>query len=198
MYTLVEAPIILASGSPRRSEMLQSCGVAFDKYVSECDETVLAGEAPKAMVERLAHLKARTVAALHRSRWVLGADTTVVVDGDILGKPRDQEEAFSMLSRIQGRAHEVWGAFSLVHEDLGIQKTVSHCSRVTMVPLNDASIWAYIKTNEPMDKAGSYAIQGIGASIVATVEGSYTNVVGLNLSSLLEVMLELKIVKRGQ
>lgn len=198
MYTLADTPIILASGSPRRSEMLQSCGIAFEKYVSECDEAVLPSETPKAMVERLAHLKAQTVATSHPSRWVLGADTTVVVDGDILGKPSDEEEAFSMLSRIQGREHEVWGAFSLVHVDSGIHKTVSHCSRVTMVALNDASIRAYIKTNEPMDKAGSYAIQGIGASIVAKVEGSYTNVVGLNLSSLLEVMLELKIVKRGQ
>ncbi len=194
MYSLKGEPIILASASPRRSEMLVACNIPIEKHVSECDETLVPGEAPKAMVERLSILKAETIAAKFENRWVLGADTTVVIDSDILGKPKDFEDAFDMLSRLQGRTHEVWGAFSIVKRDTGVSRCESFCTKVTLVSLEAAAIRSYIDTKEPMDKAGSYAIQGIGASIVSHVAGSYSNVVGLNLSALIQAMIKLKIL----
>lgn len=195
MYTLLTEPLILASGSPRRSEMLTGCGIAYEKKVSECDEAIIPGESAKDMVERLARLKAETVAALYTDRWVLGADTTVVVDGEILGKPEDINDAYRMLSHIQGRTHDVWGGFCLTRSGQSIVE--SHLSKVTIMPLNAESIRAYVETKEPMDKAGSYAIQGIGASLVSEVTGSYTNVVGLNLAAVINAMLNLSIIKRG-
>ena len=190
MYKFSEE-IILASGSPRRSEMLQSAGILFKKIVTECDETPVSGESPETMVRRLSLLKASVGAESNPNTWVLGADTIVVLDGLILGKPADKKEARWMLEKIQGRWHEVWGGFSFVHRSKNINYTESHMSKVKIIPLSSDEIDSYIETGEPMDKAGAYAIQGIGASIVSEVNGSYTNVVGLNLSAVISALRKL-------
>lgn len=171
--------------------MLAACGIKFEKKVSEVDEAVRPGETPKEMVERLSIAKAEDIAKVHPARWVLGADTTVVLNGRILGKPADETEAFSFLKMLQGQTHEVWGGFALVRVERNTRVVRSHRSAVTMAGLSDREIERYISSKEPMDKAGAYAIQGIGASLIERVEGSYTNVVGLNLSS---VVYECKLL----
>lgn len=177
--------IILASGSPRREELLRQAGVTFEKIVSGCDEIVIEGEKVCSMVERLAVEKAKAVAELHPESLVIGADTTVYIDGTILGKPESQDEAEMMLRTIQGRTHEVWGGIALVRQADGLQEVWSHKTHVTMVAMSQEEIQQYVATGEPMDKAGSYAIQGIGLQYVKSIEGSYSNVVGLNISALL-------------
>lgn len=186
--------LVLASSSPRRRELLAGVGLNFEVRVSGCDESELPGENPRAMVERLALEKARRVSGEIPDAWVLGADTTVVKDGQILGKPIDRADALRMLRLIAGTAHEVWGAFAVVRKASGFEHVESHCSRVVMVPLGDEILRRYWETGEPGDKAGSYAIQGVGASLVERVDGSYTNVVGLNLARVVQLFLELKVV----
>jgi len=188
-------PLILGSSSPRRKELLAGVGLAFDVVVSAIDETPHGEESAQTMVERLARAKAEAVARLHPHAWVLGADTTVLIDALILGKPESTEEAAEMVQRIQGRTHTVWGAFALCCQELGVVHVESHCSEVTLRPLSASMIAAYVKTGEPLDKAGSYAVQGIGASFIEAVHGSYTNVVGLNLSACVAQLLAHGVVE---
>ena len=184
--------IILASSSPRRRELLTDANVAFDILVPGCDEIPLGEESAKQMVERLALLKAQTIASDQREAVVIGADTTVVIEGKILGKPENKEEAVEMLSQIQGREHNVWGAFAVVSH---LQSQVfSQSTRVTMMPMTKAQIDWYVATKEPLDKAGSYAIQGIGLQFVESIVGSYSNVVGLNIGALMNVLRKLEVV----
>jgi len=183
--------IVLASSSPRRKELLSAAGVDFKIIVEPCDETPYSGEVSQAMVERLALAKAHAVASKNPDAYVIGADTTVCVDGAILGKPSDHAEANTMLQTIQGRWHEVWGGIAVVHLEKKIQHIESHISKVEMAPISTEQISWYIKTGEPMDKAGSYAIQGLGLQFVERVDGSYSNVVGLNISSLMRVLRSL-------
>ncbi len=180
--------IILASGSPRREELLSQAGIEFRKVISGCDEIEIAGESVSTMVERLALEKAQAVVQLHPESLVIGADTTVYIDGAVLGKPDSEQAACSMLQLIQGRTHEVWGGIALVCQANKTQEVWSHMTRVTMVEMSESEIRRYVATGEPMDKAGSYAIQGIGLQYVASIEGSYSNVVGLNIASLLPVI----------
>lgn len=184
-----EPRIVLASSSPRRRDLLSQAGVDFVVIVSGCDETPVPGESVVEMVERLAKVKAEAVAAQYPNAYVIGADTTVWIDGESLGKPVDIEEARAMLGKIQGRAHEVWGGIAIINRALGLSKVWSHSTKVTMSPMSDETITWYVNTGEPMDKAGSYAIQGLGLQFVESVYGSYSNVVGLNISAL---MRELK------
>ncbi len=142
------------------------------------------------MVERLASLKAQSVASKHPNALVIGADTTVFLDNHALGKPRSTEEACAMLDRIQGRTHEVWGGIALVRESDSYLNVWSHTTRVTMMPMDTEQIKNYVATGEPMDKAGAYAIQGIGLQYVDSIQGSYSNVVGLNIASLLPKIQE--------
>ena len=179
------APIILASSSPRRKELLSQAGVAFTIIVSGCDETPIPGESAREMVERLAIVKAAVVAEQHPNAYVIGADTTVCIDGDVLGKPESFEEACSMLRKIQGRTHEVLGGIAIINRAHGLEKRWSHATKVTMAPMSEEVLARYVRSGEPMDKAGSYAIQGLGLQFVDTVEGSYSNVVGLNISALM-------------
>ncbi len=188
-------PLILGSSSPRRRELLADVGLAFEVVVSAIDETPLPQESAQRMVERLARAKAEAVARLHPRAWVLGADTTVLIDALILGKPEDADDAARMLQRIQGRTHTVWGAFALCCQELGVGHVESHCSEVTLKPLSPSMIAAYVRTGEPLDKAGSYAVQGIGASFIDVVHGSYTNVVGLNLSACVSQLLAHGVVE---
>lgn len=169
--------------------MLADMGVAFEIVVSNVPEVYEPGEAPDAHVARLALAKADAVAASRPEALVLGADTTVVIDGHVLGKPADVPDACRMLGLIAGRAHTVYTAYALVARDAGILRERVTASRVHIRSLSPERIRWYVETGEPMDKAGAYAIQGIGAALVERVEGSYTNVVGLPLA---EVMTDVE------
>lgn len=173
--------LILASGSPRRRDLLDGLGVRFTVRPVDVDETPLPDEAPLAYVERLARVKAAE--RVGPGELVLGADTTVVLDGEILGKPADEAEARSMLARLAGREHTVLTGVSLVQADTGEPKqaTVVESSKVRIASLTEEEIAWYVATGETLDKAGSYAVQGIGAMFVEAVEGDYSNVVGLPL-----------------
>lgn len=178
---------ILASASPRRADLLSALGLKFEIIPADINEDAQAGETAEALVERLAIEKAREISRKHPQSWVLGADTVVVLDDQILGKPCDRKDAARMLNLIQGRTHKVWGGIALLQSASNIQEVQSHMSEVEIVKLNAKQIQAYIDSGEPLDKAGAYAIQGIGAALVSRVAGSYTNVVGLNLSAVLEL-----------
>lgn len=179
------APIVLASASPRRVELLSQAGVVFSVKVPGIDETPQLGESPQVMVERLALLKATTIAAIEPQAYVIGADTTVFIDQRSLGKPESDLEAFDMLMCIQGRTHQVWGGIAIVNEQQKLTSVWSHVTDVTMRAMTKQEIRDYVATREPLDKAGSYAIQGIGLQYVDSIRGSYSNVVGLNIAALL-------------
>ncbi len=170
--------LILASGSPRRRELLARLRADFTVTPSDVDETLDAGPVAEATV-KLALRKAKAVAASLANGVVLGADTLVVIDGDALGKPRDAAEAVGMLRRLRGRWHEVITAIAVVDAGTGREAAEAVVTRVRMADYSDADIDAYVATGEPLDKAGAYAIQERGGALVAGIEGSYTNVVGL-------------------
>jgi septum formation protein len=183
--------LYLASASPRRQELLRQVGVTFEVLASNLLEERQAGEAPADYVRRVAADKARYVARLVAEhglplRPVLGADTEVVVEDDILGKPRDRAHAAGMLRRLSGRMHTVLTAISLVTAS-GEHRALCE-SRVTFAPLADAAIADYLETGEADDKAGAYAIQGRAAGFIARLEGSYSGVMGLPLFELSETL----------
>ena len=177
--------MILASGSPRRRELLEGMGVDFRVIEPEIEERPREGEPPASFVRRLAVEKARKVAEVHPSSWVLGADTVVVLEGEIMGKPQGASEAASMLRRLSGKVHQVLTAFALVNLAEGRQITGLETTEVKFVPMDETDIRWYISTGEPLGKAGAYAIQGRGGVFVEWVRGSYSNVVGLPLAQLL-------------
>jgi septum formation protein len=170
--------LILASASPRRSELLRAAGIAFDVVVAAIDESILPGETPQQHVRRLADAKARAVRERAGERPVLAADTVVVVDGTILGKPADDRDAKRMLRLLAGRSHQVMTGVCLADGAKGVESVVE-VSTVVFAPLTDAEIDWYVASREPFDKAGAYAIQGLASRFVTRVEGSYSNVVGL-------------------
>lgn len=172
--------LILASASPRRSQLLTAAGIRFDVHAADVDETPLADETPESYVVRLARSKAEAVAATHAGRIVLGADTTVVVDGRILAKAEGPDEARDMLAALAGRSHEVLTGVALA----GPSGTVAELARTTVsfLPMTSGDIEAYLATDEWRDKAGAYAIQGRASAFVSALHGSYTNVVGLPVS----------------
>jgi septum formation protein len=170
--------LVLASASPRRAELLRAAGIRFEVVAADVDERQHSGEEAEAYVRRLATAKATHVAAAHRGRTVLGADTTVVVDGEVLGKPHDAAEAVSMLGRLSGRSHQVLTGVCLIGPD-GRTDTAVASTTVEFRPLTAAEIETYVASGEPMDKAGAYAIQGGAGRFVTRVDGDYDNVVGL-------------------
>lgn len=174
--------------------MLSELGIGFTIEVSNVEEKPRPGESPETVVRRFALDKARAVATSFPDTWVLGADTDVSVDGVILGKPTDAKDAERLLAKIQGRKHEVWGAFALVNAKLKIEHVESGVSLVHISPLDPETISRYVKTGEPMDKAGAYAVQGIGAHFISSIEGSYTNVVGLDLTRVIAAFKQFSIV----
>lgn len=183
------AKVILASRSPRRAELLTAAGIRFEVLAADIDETPLVNEAPDAYVERLAIAKARAVLALRPAAHILGADTTVTIDGEILGKPVDDADAARMLRLLSGRAHLVHTGVALVSAR-GTQSTVD-TTRVWFSPMTDEDISWYVATGEPVDRAGAYAIQGFASRFIPRIEGSYSNVVGL------PVAVVSSILKRG-
>lgn len=179
--------IILASGSPRRRELLTSLGLDFDVVVSAVEEQHSAGETVEEYVSRLAADKGNAVARQNPDAWVLAADTVVYLDRQILEKPADADDAKRMLRTIAGRRHTVYTGVALIHARSNYSDTSVVSTFVTVCGLDSDEIDWYVATGEPMDKAGSYAVQGIGAMFIDTIEGNYTNVVGLPLATVAEM-----------
>jgi septum formation protein len=172
-------PLVLASSSPRRAEILRAVGWDFETCPADVDESLRAGESAEDYVRRLAAEKAGAVAARRLFGLVLGADTTVVVGGEILGKPRDEEEARSMLRRLSGRWHEVLTGVALVRAETGRAVVGMERTRVRFAETSAEEIDWHVRTGELLDKAGAYAIQGRAALFIEAIEGDYWNVVGL-------------------
>lgn len=180
--------IILASASPRRIELLRSAGIRIQAVPSRVSERFLPAETPRDHVRRLAEAKARAVAGKHGGRFFIGADTVVVFQGEVMGKPRDRQDAKRMLRRLSGGAHEVITGYA-VYDAMGDRACVDAVTtRVHFKVLRDREIAAYVATGCPLDKAGAYGIQGRAAYMVARIEGSYTNVVGLPLCQTVEAL----------
>jgi septum formation protein len=189
--------IVLASGSPRRQELLRNAGIPFTVQPADIDETTLAGEAPRECAERLAWEKAMAVFQRNPEKCVLGADTIVVVDDAILGKPRDAEDAARMLRLLSGRRHLVITGVCLVGPVASGQwsvashsKTASETTVVNFCGLSEDEIRFYVATGEPMDKAGAYAIQGVASRWIPRIEGDYSNVVGLPVALVYRMLRE--------
>lgn len=187
--------IVLASASPRRSELMALAGIAFNVVPADICEDVLPGELPAEHVVRLSHEKADAVAAKTAGRFFIGADTIVVLDGAILGKPVDADDAIRMLSALSGRDHEVITGFTVVDKNSGSHISRSVSTAVTFKKLEEGEIAAYIATGCPMDKAGAYAIQGGAVHFVRSINGSYTNVIGLPMTELYEVLQAMRAVE---
>lgn len=174
-------PLILASASPRRAQLLRQLGVSYDQQPANINEQLCAGESPEDYVVRLAREKSSQVQrSLQIDAAVLAADTCVVLDDQILGKPEDHFDGMAMLARLSGRQHRVLTAVSVRRADQ-LEETLTD-TRVKFINLNREQCEAYLATDEPWDKAGAYAIQGLAAAFVESIEGSYTGVVGLPLS----------------
>jgi septum formation protein len=182
--------IVLASASPRRQELLRNAGIPFTVQPADINEVPLAGESPRDCAERLAREKALAVWQSRPQDYVLGADTIVVVDDAILGKPRDRDDALRMLRLLSGRTHAVITGVCLVGPVAGKIQITAETTFVTMCEISDDEIRDYIATGEPMDKAGAYAIQGIAARWIPRIEGDYSNVVGLPVALVYAMLRE--------
>ena len=181
--------VILASQSPRRRELLALIGITHEVRPADVDESVHPDEAPVPHCERLARQKAHTLAVEHPDAVVIGSDTIVVIDGDILGKPRDRAEAVAMLARLSGRTHTVCTAVAVSYG--GVTLSEVETVAVTFRFLEPAQIAAYVDTGEPMHKAGAYGIQGLGATNVARIDGDYFAVMGLPLGRMVALLRQL-------
>lgn len=187
-YFQLEKPIILASSSPRRKDLLAGLGLDFITHSSDVDEGIERGLEPAQIVKQLAYRKASAVASCYNEGIVIGSDTIVVQGDQILGKPQDDAEAFQMLSTLQGAEHMVYTGIAIIDAATDKSSLAHQYTRVRIRTLTAEEIRDYIATGEPKDKAGSYAIQGIGASIVTEISGDYFTVVGLPLQRLSEML----------
>jgi septum formation protein len=181
--------LILASASPRRAELLRAAGYEVDVVAADVDESIRDGESPSRYVRRLAADKSAAVSSADRTCAILGADTTVVVDDEILAKPRDAADAAAMLRRLSGRRHDVLTGVSLRHGayEVGrVERTGVYVAALT----NEEIAW-YVATGEGRDKAGAYAIQGFASRFIPRIEGSYSNVVGLPVACVRELLTEI-------
>lgn len=201
--TSSQRTLVLASSSPRRVQLLAMLGLPFIQDPSRAEEHMPGLPAgsldPADWALRQALRKARDVARRHRGALVIGADTVVELDGRLLGKPRDRDEAAAMLAMLAGREHRVASGLAVVDAGSGRAATGSRLTRVWMRPLSAAEIEAYVATGEPLDKAGAYAIQGIGATLVPRIDGCYFNVVGLPLALLADLLslFGIRVLGRG-
>lgn len=186
--------VILASQSPRRRELLNLVGIAHEVQPADIDESYVGGERPREHAERLAREKTAVIAAREPDALVIGSDTIVVVDGDVLGKPVDELDAVRMLARLAGRSHVVVTAVAVSWR--GETRSAVEEVGVTFHPMTRAEIDAYIATGEPMDKAGAYGIQGYGATIVERIDGDYFAVMGLPLGRMVALMADLGVEYR--
>lgn len=191
-------PLIMGSQSPRRLELLKQCGIPVEVLPIEVDEAIMPGERPDAMATRLARQKGagalyklRQLGRAASGRWILCADTIVHVTGELLGKPRDDDDARRMLRLLSGRTHNVTTGFVVHGPDAFDAPAYAETTAVTFRTLAEAEVQRYVRTREGHDKAGGYAIQGLGGAFVERIEGSYANVVGLPIHRVVEVLLKL-------
>jgi septum formation protein len=192
MGIAVSGRLILASASPRRVELLRLAGIDFEVMPSGIDERFRPGETPREHVLRLSGEKALAVARTHNERWVLGADTTVVIAGEMLGKPGSAAEAKEMLEKLSGREHEVFTGFSIASNEKGLLIREVVGSKVLFRKIADDEMDRYTRSEEPYDKAGAYAVQGMAAVFIREIHGSYTNVMGLPLCEVVDAMRRVK------
>ncbi len=192
--TDIGAPIILASRSPRRRYLLEQAGLRIAVVPSRVDESLAAPGPPEDLVRELAEAKAREVAQRYPGHWVIGADTVVVIDGAVLGKPASPAEAEEMLRRLSGKCHRVLTGYCILCMARGRRMCAVASTEVRFKELSKAEIDWYIRTREPFDKAGAYAIQGIGTFLVRSICGSYTNVVGLPVCEVIEYLIREGVV----
>ena len=194
MFRMLQ-PLILASTSPRRRELLASMGLSFSVIPSGVQEDGEDGKKPADRVQQWAVDKAMAVAHSYPASWIVAADTIVVLDGEVFGKPVDSHAAAAMLERLSDRAHEVITGLCLVHGKRDFLRVESVRTLVRFKNLSGGEIDAYLKIGEPFDKAGAYGIQGLGAVFVQAIYGSYTNVVGLPLCETLEWLAEQRVIE---
>ena len=187
MRSNAAGPLILASSSPRRAGYLRELGFVFRRVAPDVDERTRRGETPRKYVRRLAEAKALAVSERYPAHWVIGADTTVVIDDRILGKPKDDRDARRMLRLLSGRGHQVVSGIALARERNGFLRSSVSSTRVVFQTLTSREIQSYVDTGEPLGKAGAYGIQGRGAFLVARIEGSFSNVVGFPLEKFFEL-----------
>jgi septum formation protein len=180
------SPLILASSSPRRHQLLTMLHIRHDVDPADLDESSRPGEGPETLAARLAREKAAQVARRNPGRWVLGADTVVEIDGRVLGKPTSPADAEAMLSRLSGREHRVVTAVALARDE--IVREARDVTRVWFRPVPPEVIRAYVKTGEPRDKAGAYGVQGYGAALVERIEGDFFGVMGLPLRLVMDLL----------
>ncbi len=186
--------LILASKSPRRRYLLKQAGLSFSVIPSDIDETTVPLSSPEVYVRVLAEAKAEYIAKKYRQKWVIGADTIVVKDGTVLGKPGSIHEARSMLKQLSGQAHQVFTGYSVLCKAKHRKFSETVQTEVLFKNLTDEEIEWYIHTKEPFDKAGAYAIQGLGTFLVKRINGSYTNVVGLPVCEIIEFLIKEGVV----
>jgi len=188
----MEHPLVLASQSPRRRELLEILGIPFSVVVSTADETVKAGESPENYVVRVARAKGMEVVSRVSNSVVLSADTVVTIDGEILGKPADRSNAIQMLEKLSGRDHSVYTAVCVIDQSRGRMSEGLDQTRVWLNPMTRTQILDYIDRENVMDKAGAYAIQGFASVYIPKIAGSYSNVMGLPLALVWDLLLQLK------
>lgn len=185
--------IILASGSPRRKQILEQVGLNFTVEVSDYEEKSIPGVSPSEFVETLSLEKANVVAKNHNDAIIIGADTIVVLDNQILGKPKTKQDAREMLKKLSGNTHSVFTGFTII--DTVNKRTITNHveTKIRFKNLSEEEIRAYIETGEPMDKAGAYGVQDKGALFVEHIEGDYSSVMGLPIVKIFEILKELGI-----
>ena len=189
--------LILASKSPRRNELLEQAGLTFSVIPSDFDESTVALSDPDSYVITLAESKAVDISQKHPAGWVIGADTIVLIDRKILGKPASNQEAHDMLQRLSGKTHQVLTGYCICCKKKNRFFSETIKTDVRFKKLSDAEIEWYIQTGEPFDKAGAYAIQGIGTFLVKSINGSYTNVVGLPVCEVIEFLTQEGVIGRN-
>jgi septum formation protein len=189
-----EKEFILASQSPRRRMFLEALGIGFRVTAASIDEIIEDQESPQTFVERMAFEKAMDVSRQHQAAWVLSADTIVYIDDKVFGKPGSKKEAVEMLMILSGREHNVMTGYCLACTELNIIIVERVCTSVRFASFTEDIAHAYVQTGEPLDKAGSYGIQGKGGALVETISGSYSNVVGLPLVETLALLQRFKVI----
>ena len=191
-------PLILASASPRRRELLTQLGLEFQIVAAMIDEAPCPDEAPTDFARRMAAEKTEQTAKLHPNTCVIGADTVVALGQHIIGKPSDYKDAMAILTSLQGQTHTVITGFALMAKNRGMTKVDTVSTAVTFGTYSEKVLWSYVQTGEPMDKAGAYGIQGAGGFLVREIAGSYSNVVGLPLHAVVQVLLKWNCIQPRQ
>ncbi|MBU8909958.1 MAG: Maf family protein [Desulfobacterales bacterium] len=194
MKSIKGEKLILASRSPRRKKLLEQIGIKIEISPSDINEEIVSNKNPEAHVKELSFLKAKNQSVLYPESWILGADTIVVVQDQILGKPQSKKDAIAMLSKLNNCEHRVFTAFCVINQKKNCVVVKSVETKVYFKYLTDQEIHWYVRTGEPFDKAGAYGIQGIGTFLVKQISGSYSNVVGLPVCEVVETLMSLNII----